>query len=161
MRYWMIDQGRLRHMVVLPPGMTLFTETPVAQLEAAAEPMHRNLRAWAEERCTPGPLTPDRVYVGAAGQVAFGVPDDAEPAPLMVNVGASPDLAGWLVLLDKRMATAALLESARRVWSPADLAGALPFVTPAFLPPALVLTPPDNWVRVARALAALLVLPAR
>jgi hypothetical protein len=68
-------------------------------------------------------------------------------------VGAAPDLASWIVLLDKWMATQEVIESARAVWSSQELATALPFVTPAFLPASLVSFPPQNWVRAARAIA--------
>jgi hypothetical protein len=39
------------------------------------------------------------------------------------------------------------------VWNVQELGGALAFLSPAFLPPALMTQPPDNWARVAQALA--------
>jgi hypothetical protein len=154
MRFWTIEDGRLRRMVALPQGMLPLVHIQPARLMPHLETLHAGLRAWAEQRLSPGLVTPARTFAGSAGQLAFSAGDNEEPARLLVNVGSSPDLAGWLVLLDKRLETTAVLQTAQQVWSAEELAGALPFVTPAFLPAELVAMAPDNWLRVARSLAA-------
>ncbi|MGL4650436.1 MAG: hypothetical protein ACRC1H_13595 [Caldilineaceae bacterium] len=155
----MIEQGRLRKMVALPTGLVPLVQWQPPSLAAAVESLHLSIRSWSEVRLSPGPMLPTRVFAGADGRVAFGAADEVEPTRLLVNVGPSPDIAGWLVLLAKWVETGAVLESASRVWTPVELAGALPFVTPAFLPAELVALPPDNWVRVARALAGVMARP--
>src|SRR5690606_11664069 len=64
------------------------------------------------------------------------------------------DIASWLVLLDKWMDTFVVVARARTVWTPNELAGAMIFVNPMWLPKALVAQPPNNWLRVVQALAA-------
>lgn len=120
--------------------------------------VHRNFRAWGDRGLSPGPLDPARVYVGADGALSFafpekGNPDEVYPRQLAANVGAARDLAGWLMLLDKWMETFVVLARARHVWSPAELAGALPYLAPIYQPASLVEMPPVNWERMARALA--------
>jgi hypothetical protein len=63
------------------------------------------------------------------------------------------ELAAWLVLLDKWMETFVVIARARSIWSVQELAGALTFTSRPFLPAAIVHMPPDNWERVAQALA--------
>ena len=46
---------------------------------------------------------------------------------------------------------------ARSVWPTGELAAALSFATPAFLPPALLTTGAGHWQRVAQALARVVV----
>ncbi|MEZ4677895.1 MAG: hypothetical protein R2932_27125 [Caldilineaceae bacterium] len=101
---------------------------------------------------SPGPVVARRIYFNEQGQLAFHFLGNYRPAPLM-QVGGAPDLAAWLVLLDKWMETYVILARARTVWSLAELTSALTFLTPAFLPDKLVAHPPDNWERVAQALA--------
>jgi len=159
MRFWIAGEGGLQRAASLPAGMVLWSQARPERLRVQLGAMHQSLRRWAELRLSPGPIVPARVHVGDQGQLAFSADDDGEPGRLLVNVGSSPDLAGWLVLLDKRLETESVLQTARSVWSTAEMAGALPFVTPAFLPRELVATLPDNWLRVARGLAALVAEP--
>jgi hypothetical protein len=51
------------------------------------------------------------------------------------------------------METFVIVARARTVWTPAQLASAMIFVNPAWLPNALVAQPPNNWQRVVHALA--------
>jgi hypothetical protein len=67
------------------------------------------------------------------------------------------DLAAWLVLLDKWMETFVVISRARATWTPLELAGALRFTTPPYLPAPLTTEPPDNWTRVAHALSVAIV----
>lgn len=157
MRFWMIAQGRLRRMVAMPQGMTPIVNIPPEQLAAEIGLLHLALQEWMRQQLSPGPLVAARVFVGAGGQLAFSADDESEPQPLMVHVGPSLDLAGWLLLLDKWVETERVLQSARAVWSAQELAGALPFMTPAFLPAELVNLPPQNAATLARAVSALLV----
>jgi hypothetical protein len=124
--------------------------------------MHRNFRAWGDRGLSPGPLDPARVYVGADGALAFafpdkGTPEQLYPQHLAANIGAARDLAGWLLLLDKWMETFVVLARARHIWTPNELAGALPYLAPIYQPAALIDMPPLNWERVARALATAVV----
>jgi hypothetical protein len=114
--------------------------------------LHRHLWAWGRAGLSPGPLVAERVWLGPEGALAIAFADPQEPRPLL-QVGIAPELAAWLVLLDKWVETFVVIARARAVWAPSELAGALTFVTPAFLPRRLVQQPPNNWVRVAEALA--------
>jgi hypothetical protein len=154
MPYWIAQQGSLQRMASPSPAMRLIAQLRAAELQPLLPSLHAGLRAWADLRLSPGPIVPSRVLVDSAGQVAFRSPDDAEPLPLLVNVGAAPDVAAWIVLLDKSVETQPVVATAKQVWTHQELATALPFVTPAFLPAELLGQPPDNWLRVARALAA-------
>ncbi|RIK44293.1 MAG: hypothetical protein DCC55_02990 [Chloroflexi bacterium] len=114
--------------------------------------LHRHLWAWGQADLSPGPLTAERVLLGPEGELGIAFANHNKPRPLL-QVGLAPDLAAWLVLLDKWVETFVVIARARAVWSPGELAAALTFATPAFLPRGLVRQPPDNWVRVAEALA--------
>ena len=105
------------------------------------------------ERASPGPITPDRIWCSTEGALAIAFDYNAAPRPL-AHVGMAQELAAWLVLLDKWMETFVVIARARAVWSVQELAGALTFTSRPFLPAALIYMPPDNWARVAAALAA-------
>lgn len=120
--------------------------------------LHRNFRAWADLGLSPGAIEPARLFVTAEGAVTFAFSEQGPqqitaPQPLAANVGAARDLAGWLLLLDKWMETFVVLARARHVWTPGELASALPFLSPIYQSPALIEMPPANWERVARAVA--------
>jgi len=51
------------------------------------------------------------------------------------------------------METFVVIARARSIWTVGELGAALTFMTPAFLPARLVAQAPDNWARVALALA--------
>jgi hypothetical protein len=51
------------------------------------------------------------------------------------------------------METFVVIARARAIWSVQELAGALTFTSKPFLPISLLYMPPDNWERVAMALA--------
>lgn len=114
--------------------------------------LHGSLHAWGELGLAPGPITPERIWCNTEGALAFAFERGAAPQPL-THVGLAQELAAWFVLLDKWMETFVVIARARAVWSVQELAGALTFTSPPFLPAALVYTPPDNWARVAAALA--------
>ncbi len=106
-------------------------------LPPAISDLHSAFAAWGRAGWSPGPLTPVRVWVNAAGALAVEFLGDRRPVPLM-QVGSAPDLAAWLVLLNKYMETFVVIARAREVWTVDELAGALGFLSPAYLPPKLV-----------------------
>lgn len=141
-----------------PEGAQSILLASHAQLQSVLGALHRSLCVWGDVGLSPGYITPARVFVTAEGGVTFAFPEkgDAEviaPQPLATNTGAARDLAGWLLLLDKFLATSVVLAEARKVWSSTELASALPFVAPIYQAAALVEMPPVNSERVARALA--------
>ncbi len=117
--------------------------------------LHRGFARWTVANMSPGALTPQRLWIDRAGLVAVRFASGA-PSPRPA-VGACEALAQWFVLLDKWMETYVVLARARSVWSVAELAGALPFTTPCLLPRSLARIPPNNWERVARGLAAIVI----
>lgn len=130
---------------------------PIASLHRELLPpvisrLHASFRAWAEADLSPGLITPDRIWCTPEGALAFTFDDGSAPLPVS-HVGAAQELAAWLVLLDKWMETFVVIARARKFWTVQELAGALTFTSRAFLPAALIHMPPDNWERVAVALA--------
>ncbi len=152
MAYYTIAQQRLQHQAATPAGFRPLKHYLGLLLPPLISELHASFRAWGELGYSPAPLAPKRVYLNAAGQLVFWFDDAYEPQPLS-QVGIGPDLAGWLVLLDKWMETYVVIARARTTWNLRELASALSFVTPAFLPTQLVAHPPNNWERVALALA--------
>jgi hypothetical protein len=150
--YYSIAQQRLHHQQETPVGFRPLKHNLGLLLPPLVSELHASFRAWGELGYSPAPLAPKRVYLNAAGQLAFWFDDEYQPQPLS-QVGIGPDLAGWLILLDKWMETYVVIARARTTWNLRELASALSFVTPAFLPTQLVAHPPDNWERVALALA--------
>jgi hypothetical protein len=114
--------------------------------------LHRSFRAWQMAGISPAPVTPDRFWIDPAGGLAVRFESGQHPETLY-PVGAQAGLAAWLVLLDKWVETFVVIARARSVWTTGELAGALSFTTPSLLPSALTSQPPDNWARVAVALA--------
>lgn len=76
---------------------------------------------------------------------------DTAPAPL-AQTGMSTTIAAWLLLIDRWMETFVVVARARTIWSPSELAGALTFITPAFLPAELLQINPQ-WDHLAQTLA--------
>ena len=135
-----------------PAGMRPIAAVAGQLLPPAITDLHHGLRAWGEIGLSPGVISPERVWCSADGRLAFDFAPKAAPSPV-AHVGLAQELAAWLVMLDKWMETFVVIARARAVWSADELAGALSFATPAFLPRALVYMPPDTWERVATALA--------
>lgn len=133
---------------------------PLAQLSATLLPpivteLHRSLHTWGTLDKRPGLLTADRTWATPGGTLVLRFEEGQEPYPLL-HVGMALDIASWLVLLDKWMDTFVMVARARTVWTPTELAGAMIFVNPMWLPKALVAQPPNNWLRVVQALAVAL-----
>lgn len=114
--------------------------------------LHHQLAAWGSVGYSPGMVLPDRIRLGPGGEVAWHFAGGTRPQRL-THIGLRPTLAAWLTLLDQVMETYVVVARARSVWSPAELAGALPFMTPAFLPPALMTAAADQWRHLAVAVA--------
>jgi hypothetical protein len=152
MSYYFVCDDELIATLQPPPGAVLLAHRAHELQPAAVTALHRSLRGWARAGYRPGPVIGERVWIAAEDTLAFFFGQETQPAPLL-HVGQAPDLAAWLVLLDKWLDTDIVIAAARSVWSPLELAGALTFTTPGFLPRPLLAQPPDNWARVARALA--------
>lgn len=152
MNYFGITNGQLQRWPQPPLTMRLWAGNPPEFLPPLIGDLHRSLAAWGESGYSPGPITPERIWFGPAGELAFAFADQASPRPAQ-RVGIAPALAAWLVLLDKSMETFVVIARARAIWRVDDLASALTFLSPAFLPATLVQQPPDNWQHVAQALA--------
>ncbi len=152
MPYFFIQDKAVIHTPLPPAGMRSFAQRTEQLLPPVITALHRNFQAWAARGLSPGPVIADRIWWGADGALAFRFNCYAAPAPLL-QIGQAPDLAAWLVLLDKWMETFVVIARARSIWTVGELGAALTFMTPAFLPTRLVTQPPDNWTRVAQALA--------
>lgn len=152
MAYYFVEHRHLHRTVQPPVGVKPFLSQTGRLLPPVIGALHRNFQQWSVPGYSPGPVIPERVWFGEDGTLAFFFTGEDAPRPLL-SVGLAPDLAAWLVLLDKWMETYVVLARARAIWNVGELAAALTFLTPAFLPYAVVAQPPDNWERVAQALA--------
>jgi hypothetical protein len=153
MSYFFVQNQKLLNTLQPPAHMQPLTRRTDWLLPPVITNLHRNFQAWGTLGYSPGLVTPERIWVDADGALAFV--RNSRPNRLM-QIGPAPDLAAWLVLLDKWMETFVVVARARAIWDGRALAGALSFMSPAFLPPALVAYPPNNWARVAYALAVAL-----
>jgi len=152
MAYYSIVNGELLNSAEPPSGAKPFKHQLNLLLPPLVSELHHAFRAWALAGLSPGPLLIKHIYFTNQGQLAFYFWEGAQPKPLTA-VGGAPDLAAWLVLLDKWIETFVVLARARTVWPIEELTSALTFLTPAYLPDKLVAHPPNNWERVAQALA--------
>lgn len=152
MSYFFVQDQKLCSSLQPPAGMEMLAQRIDLLLPPLITDLHQRFKAWGAVGYSPGPVTPERVWFAKDGRLAFFFPRNTTPKNLM-QVGLALDLAAWLVLLDKWMETFVVVARARAVWDVQALAGALTFTTPAFLPRTLVVQPPNNWARVAQALA--------
>jgi hypothetical protein len=151
MPYRFVQDQHLYSVDELPPDAQPIAELGAAWLPPLVTDLHRNLAAWGALGHRPGALTAERVWIRQSTLIVFDPPGQ-HPLPLL-HIGMAPELAAWLVLLDKWMETFVVVARARNVWTPEELAGALTFLNPVYLPASLVAQPPNNWARVARAVA--------
>ena len=156
MAYYSIVNGVLTPSATPPKGAKPFKHQLNLLLPPLVTQLHHAFRAWSLAGLSPGPLLAKRVYFSAQGLLAFYFWEETRPKPL-TSVAGAPDLAAWLVLLDKWVETFVVLARARTVWHAEELTSALPFLTPAYLPDKLVAHPPDNWEKVAQALALVVI----
>jgi hypothetical protein len=144
---------QLHYQKRTPTGAKPLVRVAAELLPPQISELHEQFHHWGELGISPGPVLSHRIWLGEQGELFFYFPEQTEPEPLLA-IGIVRDLAAWLVLLDKWMETFVVVSRARSIWTPDELAGALRFTTPAFLPPQLISMPPgDNWTRVAHALA--------
>jgi hypothetical protein len=150
--YYHIQNGQMQATFHAPSGSKSFVRIAGELLPPQISQLHEQFQAWGAMGLSPGPVLGHRIWLGPQNELCFHFPGNDEPAPLDA-VGLAPHLAAWLVLLDKWMETFVVIARARAVWTPLELASALCFTCPPFLPPQLMREPPDNWARVAHALA--------
>src|SRR2546423_1071069 len=116
MRYFLIQDQKLVSRPQPPAGMAPLSGHPDWFLPPVITELHRNLHAWGATGYSPGPVIPNRVWLNAEGALAFSFAGMLAPKPLM-QVGLAPDLAAWLVMLDKWMETFVVVARARAIWS--------------------------------------------
>jgi len=152
--FYTVREGRLFSSLQPPATLRPLLALRSELLPPTISQLHASLSAWGAIGLSPGLITPDRIWGSLAGEstLAFSFDPGCSPQPLG-HLGMAQELAAWLVMLDKWMETFVVVARARAVWRADELAGALSFTTPAFLPRPLVHMPPDNWERVASALA--------
>jgi hypothetical protein len=150
--YYFTPSGGLSENRLPPAGSRPFLEAIAWVQPALLEPLNRSFHAWGAAHLSPGIVIAERIWITPDGTVAFQFEKTQRPAAQSA-VGAQAGLAAWLVLLDKCIDTEVLLTYASRQWPARDLVGALPFTTPALLPAPLLQLPPNNWERVAKAVA--------
>ena len=138
-----------------PAGAQRLSQLGDSLLPPVITELHRSLHTWGRLGKRPGLLVADRVWATPEGTLVVYFEEGQAPYPLL-HVGMAPDMATWFVLLDKWMETFVVVARARTIWKPNELASAMIFVNPSWLPPALVAQPPNNWQRVVRALASAL-----
>lgn len=149
--YFTTNQGLTA--TAAPPNESKPFRSAVEWIEPANLPQwHRSFQAWGDAHLSPGLVIPQRIWLAPDGVIAFHFGKDERPITQSA-VGSHAGLAAWLVLLDKYIDTKQVIESACTVWSTVDLAGALAFTAPALLPAPLLTLSPQNWERLARALA--------
>lgn len=146
------DRGVLKQTGRPPADSRPLAEAAELLLPPLITALHHSFCLWQMAHLSPGPLTPARIWINPAGGLAVRFANGQRPQTLY-PVAAQAGLAAWLVLLDKWVETFVVIARARSVWTTGELAGALSFTTPSLLPAALVQQPPDNWMRVAAALA--------
>lgn len=152
MPYYFVRDNEFFSATDLPAGAQRLSHLGKSLLPPVITELHRNLHHWGLLGKRPGLLTPDRVWATPEGLLIIGFEAGQAPYPLL-HIGMAPDLASWFVLLDKWMETFVIVARARTVWTPNELASAMTFVNPLWLPKPLVAQPPNNWQRVVRALA--------
>lgn len=164
---WIDAQGNLREATAPPAGSQTIAQATALLLPPLISSLHNHFHAWQRAGLSPGPVVAERMWVDPAGELSIEFKETQHPTAIYpvgayqvgaypvgaYRVGAMQGLAAWLVLLDKSVETFVVIARARAVWSPAELAGALSFTTPSLLPAQLVRTAPNNWERVAQALA--------
>ena len=152
MPYYFVREHELVAADTLPAGAQRLSQLGHALLPPIITELHRSLHQWGVLGKRPGLLTPGRVWATPDGTLIAGFEAGQAPYPLL-HVGMAPDMATWFVLLDKWMETFVIVARARTIWTPNELASAMTFVNPLWLHKPLVAQPPNNWVRVVRALA--------
>lgn len=150
--YFEAENGQLVATVLPPAGAAPIAAVAHLLLPPQIEALHRRFRGWGEAGMSPGAVTPARTWCGDDNRLFFRFDDGHSPLPL-THVRLARELAAWLVMLDQWLETDVIMARARNVWSTGELAAALSFMTPVFLPSALQTVDAHHWERVALALA--------
>src|SRR5690606_14802925 len=129
MNYFGITNGYLRRWPHPPLNMRLWAGNPPEFLPPLIGALHRNFAEWGKLGYSPGPILPERIWLGARGELAFSFAEGTSPQPAL-QVGIAPELAAWFVLLDNSMETFVVIARARATWPGEELARALIFLTP-------------------------------
>ncbi|NJN81001.1 MAG: hypothetical protein HC802_01065 [Caldilineaceae bacterium] len=124
MAYYFIDAGEVQTAAQPPASARQLGEDPTQLLPPLVTNLHEALRTWGEAGVSPGPITARSFWFQADGKIGFELVQPPQP---LTHVGLAPDLAAWLVLLDKSMETFVVIARARIVWSVEELGGALGF----------------------------------
>lgn len=151
MNYYRAASDEVKRIGVLPENALPLLQGIPQVMPPQISDLHRSLAQWSKLGLSPGEVLPNRIWVDQDYALYFGFRNGSTPKPLM-QTGLGLELASWLVLLTNWMETFVVIARARAIWSPNELAGALTFMTPAFLPPVVSQLNPD-WDRVAIALA--------
>lgn len=151
LRYYSAITEEIAVISSLPSTAAPFAEAIARVLPPQISDLHQSLARWGQYGASPGPLSPERMWLDSQQQLYVGFASNQEPQPL-AQTGLAAEIAAWLVLLDCWMETYVVIARARSVWTPDELAGALTFLTPAFLPPSVAKLNP-NWEQVAAAVA--------
>lgn len=153
MSIFFIEDDHLQRALHPPGDHAQLASNPQRLLPPMISDLHASFRAWGDAGLSPGPVTAERIWVSSRGHIAVEFQGKRRPVPLL-QVGAAPDLAAWLVLLDCYMETYVVVARARATWTVGQLAGALCFMNAAYLPPPLTAMPAADWTRTATAVAA-------
>lgn len=152
MPYYFIRDNALVSTSQPPAGAQRISQLGTTLLPPIITELHQSLHTWGTLGKRPGLLTADRTWATPEGKLVVYFETGQAPYPLL-HVGMGPDMATWFVLLDKWMETYVVVARARTLWTPQELATAMIFVNPMWLPKPLVSQAPNNWLRVVRALA--------
>lgn len=149
--YYVAQSDNLFQTPELPKNALPLTEGMERVLPPQISDLHMSLARWANLKLSPGEIIPSRIWLVPDGELYFLFSNKAAPKPL-TQTGLASQIAAWLVLMDRWMETFVVIARARSVWTPDELASALTFMTPAFLPPAVIEINPQ-WEVVAEAVA--------
>lgn len=151
MKYFSSQNNQVVEHATLPADAVPFGEGIQRVLPPQVSVLHGQIYGWGQSGLSPGPIEPKRMWLTPVGEICFAFSRNKSPQPLM-HIGAAPDVAAWLVLLDVWMETFVVVARARAIWDVDALASALTFMSPGFLPSEVVSLAP-NWAEMARAVA--------
>ncbi|MEZ4659389.1 MAG: hypothetical protein R2911_17660 [Caldilineaceae bacterium] len=158
MAYFWIENEKLEESGRLPQSAQPFVQAAPRLLPPQISELHRAFSQWSVLGFSPGTMRPNRIWLAPNATPVFLFANGRRPQPLM-QMGLARELAAWLVLLDGYMETFVVVARARAQWTVDELAYALIFMTPAYLPSELTngAIPVHQWQRTAQALATAVV----
>ncbi|MCB9147280.1 MAG: hypothetical protein H6641_00850 [Caldilineaceae bacterium] len=154
MAYFWIENQNLQESGRLPQGAQPFAQVGPRLLPPQISALHQAFGQWGALGFSPGEIRAPRIWLTTSSTPVFQFANGRHPQRLM-QVGLARELAAWLVLLDGYMETFVVIARARAHWNVDELAHALVFMTPAYLPPELTngASAAHQWQRTAQALA--------